>query len=51
MPSGPGASKIWAQAIARAKRMGYRHFKHDQEGHRIAARIAEHIAQKQKHKK
>lgn len=44
MPSGPGASKIWRESYAQAKRQGYRNFKKGTPGYDYVRRVAEKIA-------
>lgn len=46
MPSGPGAKKVWKEAYAEAKRLGYSNFKKGSYGHRRVREIAEAIARK-----
>ena len=47
MPSGKGASRVWREAYAAAKKAGYTSFAKGTEGYRHVRRIAEMIAAKQ----
>lgn len=48
MPYGPGASKYWAIAVARAKKMGYTSFRMTDAGHSVAGKIAEEMEMEDK---